>query len=316
MFRLLCVILYILQNIAFTQSQYAQFMPAVKACVPGSVQLQCPVNTVVVIRNAFYGVASIDGSCVYTSGDCIADAVSTAELSCKTDSLSCSPYFTRKKLTECNGQNSSYVQVEYDCIPIVLTETEKNYDICQSSVDITTDHGIIKSPGYPSQFQTTTTECIRAIHVPDNKQIRLWVTDLYIASSIDDSCPSDHLYVVDNIRTYKHCGSRRFIYPDLCASTIMIQYFITTNYSFYRGLRLYFEIIDRVPTDICPTGTVTPVPGSTPSTTTSIYDTTTPLPIYAQLGIASPIISFQLCPGNDSLILLLNLKEKQEIIFL
>jgi hypothetical protein len=272
-----------------------------EACVPSSVTLRCTNNYVAVVRNAFYGVAQIPGSCSYSPDDCIADAMSTA--TCTTDSLQCLVYATRKKLPQCNNQFSSYFHIEYDCVSISMNDSSKEYNVCQNGIDITSDQGILKSPGYPSQFQTTPSECFRAIQVPADKVIRLWLSDLYI-SGADTNCANDHVYVVDSVQTYRYCGLKRYAYPYLCSSTIIIQYLVKTQASIYRGMRMYFEIVDRSPNDNCPNpdGTVTPIQSTLPLITTTDPNIITTIPAYATLGIASPVLSFQLCKGKYSLL--------------
>ncbi|CAF1294680.1 unnamed protein product [Adineta steineri] len=271
-------------------------MPPQDTCVPSSLTLRCPAGSVIIVTSAEYGVAQVDGSCSYTPGDCIADAMSI--VNCVSDSVTCSIYATRKRLSECNDQFGSYVHIEYDCGPMSMNDPAKEYNVCLNGTEITSDHGILKSPGYPSQFQLTTTECFRTIHVPDNKIVRLWLTDLYISSAGID-CLKDHVYVVDSVQTFRHCGLKRYSYPYLCSSTILIQYLASTQSSFYRGMRMYFEIVDRSPNDNCPSGSVTPLPATTPITTTIPTDVTTAIPIYVVLGIASPIQSFQICKDQS-----------------
>ncbi len=289
--------LYILQYIFFTHGQKVQTMAPQQACVPSSVTLRCPANYVVVVTNAEYGVAQLDSSCSYSPGDCVADAMNIAI--CTTDSVQCLVYATRKKLPQCNDQFGSYVRVEFDCVPISMNDSSKEYSVCQNGLDITSDQGILKSPGYPSQFQTTTAECFRAIHVPADKVIRLWLSDLYI-SGVGTNCANDHVYVVDSVQTYRYCGLKQYAYPYLCSSTIIIQYFVKTQLSIYRGMRMYFEIVDRSPNDNCPNpnGTVTAIQSTTPIITTADPSIITTVPVYSTLGISSPVLSFQICKGK------------------
>ncbi|CAF0779245.1 unnamed protein product [Didymodactylos carnosus] len=241
-------------------------------------------------------ILSHQGSCAYSTGDCIADA--TSGVTCGTDTISCLVYASSKKLPQCDDKNNNYLHIEYQCVPIIMQDSTKVYGVCQNSdTDITSDHGIIISPGYPTQFQTTTNECFRSIHVPDNKLIQLWLTDLYIGSSPSQDCPKDHVLVVDSVSTYRHCNIKRFAYPLLCSSSIIIQYYATTNSVVYKGMRLYFEIVDRPPSIHCPQVTVTPVPLSTITGSTTPHLTTT-LPLYAQLVIASPKFDIQLCKDD------------------
>ncbi|CAF3390063.1 unnamed protein product [Rotaria sp. Silwood1] len=257
--------------------------------------MRCSNNNIVIVRSASHGVARISGSCSYTPGDCIVDAMNS--VTCLNDSNQCSIYITKQKLSQCNDQYSSYFHIEYDCVPIQINDTSKEYNICQNGTEITTDNGIIRSPGYPSHFQITTFECFRTIHVPNNKIIRLWLSDLYIGSE-STNCANDHVYVVDNIQTHRHCGHKRYAYPYICSSTIIIQYLVTTNFPTYRGMRMYFEIVDRPINDNCPKITVTPVPSTTTPIATIESTLSTNTPIYVILGIASPTRSFQICAGE------------------
>lgn len=284
-------------NIFFTDAQNVLTKPPKNSCVSTNAVLDCPVGYVVVVRSAVFGVAHTPGSCSYTIGDCIADAMSI--MTCTGDAITCSVYITRRRLPTCNDHFADYAFIEYDCVPIEMTDKTKEYNVCQNGVDITSDHGIIHSPGYPTQFQPTTSECFRAIHVPDNKTISLWLSDLYIGST-STNCADDHLYVVDSVQTYRDCGVRRFAYPYLCSSTIIIQYLVTTTQSNYRGVRMYFEIVDRTANNGCPNsnGTVTFVPQTTPRVTTIEPEVSTNPPIYVILGISSPVRSIQLCQGK------------------
>ncbi|CAF1091270.1 unnamed protein product [Rotaria sp. Silwood1] len=147
------------------------------------------------------------------------------------------------------------------------------------------------------------------------KQFRLWLTDLYIGSTLG-TCAKDHVYVVDSVQTYLHCSHIRYAYPYLCSSTIIIQYYVTSQLSTYRGMRMDFELADRPTNDNCPNsnGTVTAESATTPIITTIDPHLTTNTSIYATLGIASPIQSFQLCqsftlecPNNYGLIIITNI---------
>jgi hypothetical protein len=270
-------------------------MPPQDSCVPSHLILICPTNYTVVVRNALYGVTKIPGVCNYQPGDCIVE--STDSIMCLTDSPECSINTTKTKIPQCNNEYSSYFYIEYDCVPISLNDKSKEYNLCSNTTAITSDYGIITSLGYPSPHQTSTEQCIRTIQVPDDKIIRLWLTDLFIPS-IGTTCSNDFVYVVDNVQTYKHCGNKRYAYPYLCSSTIIIQYLTRSGISNWRGMRLYFEIIDRPANDSCPKIAVTQVPDTTVTAPTAQPTTTTKTPDYVLLGIASPIRNFQICAGK------------------
>ena len=296
--------LCISQFIVFTLGQNVQSMPPTESCAASTVELRCPNDYVVVVRSAFYGVARTANLCSYTPGDCTADTMGT--VICTTDSTTCSVFASKKRLPQCNDEMSSYIKIEYDCVPILLPDPARVYDVCDNSSNISTDSGLIRSPGYPTQYQPTTSECLRAIIVPKEKTIRLWLSGLYIGSTATN-CADDYIYVTDSVQTFRFCGSKRFAYPYLCSSTILIQYLATATLSSYRGLRMYFDTVDRSPNDGCPDSnvTITPIPGSTitPTTTTdpSFVSTT---PIYAGLEIASPVMNFQLCQSKSHSIIL------------
>ena len=299
MSRFLWITLCLLQTIVTTNGQTVQSMPPTESCAASTVTLRCPNDYVVVVRSAFYGVARATNLCSYKLGDCIADTIST--VICTTDSTTCSVFASKKKLPQCNDEMSSYINIEYDCVPIRLQDPARVYEVCDNTSNITTDSGIIRSPGHPTQYQQVTTECLRAIIVPKEKAIRLWLSDLYIGSTAAN-CANDHVYVSDNLQTFRFCGSKRFAYPYLCSSTILIQYLAKSPLSIYRGMRMYFDTVDRSPNDVCPdsNATITPIPGSTttPSTTTEPGFVST-TPVYAGLGIASPVMNFQLCRGKS-----------------
>ncbi|CAF1519079.1 unnamed protein product [Adineta ricciae] len=294
MSKLIYLMLYALQYIYYADGQKTQIMTPVETCTLSTATLRCPLNSVVVVTSAVYGVAQIVGSCTYWPGDCIVDGMN--DIICNTDSLQCTVYATKKKLSQCNNQNSNYIHIEYNCVPVQMDDASKEYNICNNNTKITSDSGIIKSPGYPSQFQATTSECYRTIHVPNNKTLNLWLSDLYISSA--ENCLRNYVYVTNSIQNYRHCGYKRYAYPYLCSSTIRIQYYASTTASFYRGMRIYYEIVDRTPNDFCPNSneTITPVVSST---TTVPSDVTTTVPSYALLGVSSPIRNFQLCRGES-----------------
>ncbi|CAF1630215.1 unnamed protein product, partial [Didymodactylos carnosus] len=99
------------------------------------------------------------------------------------------------------------------------------YNVCQHGTKITSDCGILRNFGYPTQFKITTLECHRTIHVPNDKTICLWLSDLYIDST-HSNCAKENVSVVDSNQTYPHYGLERYAYSYLCLSTIIIQYFI------------------------------------------------------------------------------------------
>jgi hypothetical protein len=297
--RYLLTALCLLHIISNTETQYVQSQAPAESCSSSSITLRCPNSYAIIVKSAFYGVSKIPNQCSYTPGDCIADAMSTA--TCMLDSTQCNIYATRKKLPQCNDDFSSYMHIEYDCVPISMNDPSLEYNICQNSTPIVTNQGVIRSPGYPTQFQTTPGECVRVITAPNNKTIRLWLTDLYIGSVPISAtpCSKDYLIVVDSAEAIAQCGRKRFMYPYLCSSTILIQYLTVTSNAIYKGMRMYFEFIDRPANDGCSSSGITVTPFHETTSMSTVNPVITPLPpLYAVLGIASSIVNFQLCRGK------------------
>ncbi|CAF2855419.1 unnamed protein product [Rotaria sp. Silwood2] len=93
-----------------------------------------------------------------------------------------------------------------------------------------------------------------------------------------------------------------YAYPYLCSSAITVRYLVTSNFSIYRGMRMYFEIVHRPINDYCPKITITPV-SSTIVVLTLIEPTLSiNTPIYVILGIASLTRSFQICTDESYII--------------
>jgi len=285
--------------IVLINSQTVIQQPPKEACVGGTVAVDCPAKFVAVVKSAFYGVGQTANLCKYTQGDCLADAMNI--VNCNDDQFKCAIYPLRKKLSECRDQYSTYIRIEYDCVPIEMDRATSIYNICQNDTVFTSSNGIIRSPNHPSPFQVTKNECILTLTAPQDKQISLWLTDLYVGSTLS-TCTRDHVIVVDDIQSFRFCAKKRFAYPYLCSSSIIIQYRANTSLSIYRGMRMYYEFTDRIPNDGCPAfnGTLTPEPETTTivTTTTNALISTT-LPPYVQLGIASPVVNFQICRGDS-----------------
>ncbi|CAF4145516.1 unnamed protein product [Rotaria sp. Silwood2] len=134
-------------------------------------------------KSASHGVAQIAGSCSYLPSDRVVNPMSTVIYTA--DTVKC---------------NISYIHIEYDCVPISINDSTKEYNVCQKNIEITSDYGIIRSPAYPTRFQTIASECFRTIHVPNDKIICLWLNDLYIGS-ISEISDKDHVYTVDSVQT-------------------------------------------------------------------------------------------------------------------
>lgn len=246
--------------------------------------MSCSVGYVPVVRKARFGVSQVVGNCRYTPTDCSKDAMDIVY--CTNHQNECHVFASRVQLPECGNQQSTYLHVEYDCIPISMGDPSKVYNICNYPTQITSDHGIIQSPGYPTSFQITPLACPLHIRIAEYQQIRFWLTDLAIGSS-QNQCTNDFISITGDMESFQHCGSRTFSYPDLCSSNYLIEYKASTNLALYRGMELYFEISNRTTTNDCPRNSLPP---STPQTQTTSTFTSS--------DVALPIRSFQLCAGK------------------
>ncbi|UJR11032.1 hypothetical protein I4U23_015216 [Adineta vaga] len=217
-------------------------MPPQDSCVSTNMTLRCPNYYVVIITKALYGVTQTSNSCQYSHDDCLVDTMNT--ILCPNDVHECVIYAAQEPLIHCNNQSSNYLHIEYDCVPLWMNDPGDEYNMCENDNIITNNHGRITSPGYSHYFQTTETECSRTILVPNDKILRLWLTDLYIGTAGID-CSKDYVAVVDRHDIRWQCGLKRYSYPLLYSSTVMIRYFASTKSVMYRGMRMYFEIIDR-----------------------------------------------------------------------
>ncbi|CAF4927873.1 unnamed protein product, partial [Rotaria sp. Silwood1] len=196
----LCLILTGIRSPVY--AQHASFVAMKDVCSSSATTIQCPDGYVIILVNVYDGVAQQPDSCIYTPEDCVADASTT--ITCATDHAKCSIVATKKKLPQCNDQYSSYLHIEYQCIPLSMDDPRKEYKICQNNRNVTSEQGIIYSSDYPALFPITAGECSLSIQVPDNKMIKLWLIDLYIGSSMVSNCMNDYVLVVDSARTFRH----------------------------------------------------------------------------------------------------------------
>lgn len=293
--RFIFIILSIILLIDHASGQNVIEPAPIEQCSKTTATVRCPSNTTIVVKRAFHGISK-SANCYYTEGDCTSDFTQTT--TCTTDQSTCLILGSATYLQQCSG-TSNYFRVEYDCVPISMNDLTKEYVMCQDSSEITSTNGIIRSLGYPSP-NITRVECIRSINIPSDKSLNVWLSDINMRNAI--GCPNDYVIVTDSLETVRTCSPRRIKYPTLCQPQAIIQYKLTTQSILYRGMRIYFELVDRLPDDGCSStnSSVTPVPVSTSTITTIDPLTTTTPPPYAIQGISSNVISFTLCPSNYS----------------
>ena len=105
------------------------------------------------------------------------------------------------------------------------------------------------------------------------------------------SCETDSFTIDDGISGVRLCGNVKsdLIYES-CSQTIILSLKTgATGSSLYKGVKLFYEVVDKPSDFVCPTATSTVNPSST---------TTSPLPSYAVQGVASPTQTKAFCKNN------------------
>jgi hypothetical protein len=105
-------------------------------------------------------------------------------------------------------------------------------------------------------------------------------------------CVNDYIQILDNTGIYKVCGYRKYPYENkFCSSVLIVSYKSPADLgTAYRGMRIYYEFVDRSTQPDCPTGSPT-----TPSTT--LLTTTTPQMIFDLA--ASSFNRTNICRGSS-----------------
>lgn len=284
------VLLSIFYN-TFTCGQYAEQLKFQESCVGTTMTMVCPQNYVPIVHRAAHAVNEDSSDCRYNSTDCFQDATDT--VICGSQTSNCSIYAVRKPLNECESKLSTYFYVEYTCVPLSIDDPSKMHGICGGGgpLLLAMDHGVLRSPGYPRQFQITPSRCFVVIEALMGQVFRFWLTDLNIGPG-SPTCPDDYIELSTMDQTFRHCGRKKFAYPHICSTRVMIAYQATRHSALYRGVQLYFEVINQTSSEPCSTMS------STPFTATSVSSTT--ISPFVALGIASPLRRIQICAGKRS----------------
>lgn len=122
----------------------------------------------IAIRKSFYGYSSLN-NCFYSPSDCVSYREVDGLDKCR-GANTCYLDYTTQKLAECDYKQSSYIQVEYDCVPNTLTKQ----NLC--SQNFFAKQGLISTPNYP-QFETNL-DCSTKITVGAEKLIKAYIMDM------------------------------------------------------------------------------------------------------------------------------------------
>ena len=107
----------------------------------GTKLFQCPVGYVILIRKSFYGYSSAN-NCFYSPSDCVSYREVDGINKCH-GANSCNFDYTNQQLAECNYKYSSYIQIEYYCVPNTLTKQ----NLCNEN-NFYAKQGLISSPSF------------------------------------------------------------------------------------------------------------------------------------------------------------------------
>lgn len=254
-------------------------------CANGNTEktLSCPNNYIIAFRNKYYGVSNL-GSCYYLPLDCTA-YVDGAEDNCA-GSQSCRVKYSPIQLLNCQNKFSSYLRIEYDCIPVGIA----TQPMCDRT--FTAKNGLISSPNYP-QYKPGT-DCSTQITVSPDKSIKLYIVNM----ALNADCSRDTLELSDPYiaNSIKVCGAESTnLITETCQNQLNIRLKTgDVTSSSYRGVQLYYEEIPKIVFNfqcIAPTTTKTTQPFS--GTTTTTTTTTATLPSYN--GFASQTYSYVSC---------------------
>lgn len=160
---------------------------------PRSMSINCPSNKITRILKAYYGY-SWSGDCHFIEKDCIVD-VPNEDLSCLGEGCSVKIIDSPIILQECWNLMASYIQIDYECIPVEELQNMCNIQESEKSV------GYIVTPNYPSYLDMDLS-CPCTLSAPKGNKIAVEVLDFRLPS-----CSQAGLTLWSDSSTYTHCLS-------------------------------------------------------------------------------------------------------------
>ena len=244
-------------------------------CRTRSQRLQCVDGYVIHILTADYA-AKDDGStsCSYSPTDCFQSEISAVQTTCA-GKLSCTVYNMGKTLAACQNRLSSYLRIEYTCVPATIPEIP-TYDLCSSTpLPDNTRRGFLISPNYPNSLNNM--NCTFTIQPTQPLQdIHLYIIDMGLNAPdiLGQSCTKDRLIATAGGSRRETCG---LAFTSELMKTCQTPAFVNlarTSDAQGRGVKLYFEFRNRSPFEPCEQITTpppTPLPSSTAATPRPLY---------------------------------------------
>jgi hypothetical protein len=154
-------------------------------CLGKSFSYSCPAGYTFMIVDVYYGVKRLtSNNCAFTQGDCVQEAASTLT-ACANDAASCFiSYSIARRLAHCSDRYADYLHITSQCVPSRAVGTGavlNTYNICDGNDNIESFNGVITSPSFPSYAQTKN-ECKRSLPAIQDKVLKIWINEMYIAS--------------------------------------------------------------------------------------------------------------------------------------
>ncbi|CAF0794721.1 unnamed protein product [Didymodactylos carnosus] len=221
-------------------------------CSGKSQQLKCPSGYVIDIVTAVYGVKdTLTTNCSYDPGDCFQNDDSTTIVVCAGKN-SCLVYYFDKTLTLCHNRKSTYLHLNYTCVPNTVPDI-REYNICydlfiQPTNEEPVKRGYIVSPN--SSNSSSNMNCSLTIQPLDKQDVYVYLLDMQLTMPLlGQICEKDKFMLIYDNATNEICGRSHTKFLFKTCSTLILQ-LIISSYSNGKGIKLYFEFIDR------PSGTI------------------------------------------------------------
>ena len=157
------------------------------------MSISCPPSKITRIVKAFYGY-SWSGDCNFIEKDCIVD-VPNDDLSCLGEGCSVKIIESPIILQECWSLMASYIQVDYECIPVEQLQNMCSIQESEFSV------GYITTPDYPSQL-VNDLSCPCTIQAPIGFTVMIEILDFRLPG-----CSQAGLTIWSDASTHTHCLS-------------------------------------------------------------------------------------------------------------
>ncbi|CAF0748416.1 unnamed protein product [Brachionus calyciflorus] len=246
-----------------------------------SETITCPNDYVISVKRYFYG-KSASNKCFYTQGDLI--SYSFQNVNCNGKRTCVLPTYFQYMVE--HSTFSTYLQVEYECIPTKLPSRS----MC--GMTFTDKNGIITTPNYPTYDASL--RCKTSIMTSSNNVIKAYIINL----SIDTDCSKDLITFSEpgSSVSRQFCGQvTATLAYETCSNRLDIEINTqATSDNSFDGVSIYYEAVPKPIDFICTPPTTTSTTAKPTTTTTTKLITTSP----NYLGLASPVETIARCQSE------------------